>query len=225
MRTELIPAIAGSCAATRIVLLPGAFHGPADFVQAGFVAAVRHRMLAVDLLLVEPQLVNLNDRSILQHLHSGAMQPARAAGCSAVWLAGISLGGFLALLYADAFPGELAGLCLLAPYLGSHLITREIDAAGSLAQWRAQPPGRSDELDEERRIWRYLGNPERREPPLYLGFGRSDRFATSLRMLAAQLPKGSVDQVEGGHDWSAWRQLWSKFLVRLTDGGGPAAWH
>ena len=40
----------GVCARTRIVMLPAAFSTPQDFVQAGFVDAVRTRRLDVDLV-------------------------------------------------------------------------------------------------------------------------------------------------------------------------------
>jgi pimeloyl-ACP methyl ester carboxylesterase len=218
MRVELASAVPGVMAPTRILLLPGAYHGPADFVRAGFVEAVRSRELAIDLLLVDPQLVLLNDRAILLQLRTDAVQQARSEGCTSVWLAGISLGGFLAALYAQSFPADLAGLCLLAPYLGNRSITREITDAGTLADWRAQSAGRRDELDEERRIWRFLTGPGPSALPLYLGFGRDDRFAAGLRLLAAQLPAGVVEQVEGGHDWPAWLRLWNNFLDRLTAG-------
>ena len=49
-------------------------------------------------------------------------------------------------------------------------------------------------------------------PPLYLGFGLSDRFASNHQLLADALPAGHVFTTEGGHDWPQWSQLWRKML-------------
>jgi len=35
-------------------------------------------------------------------------------------------------------------------------------------------------------------------------------------LLADQLPPGSVDVIDGGHEWGVWRQLWDRFLDRLV---------
>jgi enterochelin esterase-like enzyme len=215
MRAELESATLGVTAPTRIVLLPGAYHGPEDFLREGFVDSVRRRRLPVDLLLVDPELAHLTDRSVLQQLRSKAVVQARAAGCASVWLAGISMGGFLALLYAQCFPGDLDGLCLLAPYLGNRMITSEIARTGALD---GEPDSTLDALDEERRIWRYIKDRGVQAQPLYLGFGREDRFAASHRLLAAELPAAAVDEVDGGHDWPVWQRLWNTFLDRFAAG-------
>ena len=188
MRAELISATPGRHAATRVVMLAGAYHGPDDFLAAGFDAAVRQRHLPVDLLLVDPQLVYLNDRSFLQRLRDEAILPARAAGCTALWITGISLGGFLGLLYAEAFAADLAGLCLLAPYLGNRGIESEITRYASLDHWQAGTRDCADELDEERRIWRFIHQRPAHSPALHLGFGTEDRFGARLQLLAANLP-------------------------------------
>ena len=215
MRTELHAALPGATAPTRIVLLPAALQGVADFLAAGFADAIRHRGLAVDLLLVDPQLRDLTDRSVLTRLHADVVLPARAAGCTALWLGGISLGGFMALLYAASYPAELTGLCLLAPYLGNHMITSEIAAYRSMADWQAATAERVDVLSEERRLWRYAVSAEARQLHWHLAYGRDDRFAAAHRLLAAQLPAGSVQEREGGHDWPAWQRQWLGFLDRL----------
>src|SRR5208337_3295905 len=105
MQVLLEPAKTDQVAPQRIALLPGAFDGPQEFQRAGFAQAVRRRGLALDLVLVRPDPEHLADRSIMQRLRRDVVLPARAAGCQSVWLAGISLGGFLALAYAMEFPG------------------------------------------------------------------------------------------------------------------------
>jgi pimeloyl-ACP methyl ester carboxylesterase len=191
-----------------MVWLPGAFHGAQDFVSAGFAQAVHARRLALDLIFVDLELEHVGDRSALERLRSGMVLPARAAGVS-IWLGGISLGGLFALGYAAAFPDEVDGLCLLAPYLGNRMLTTEIARAPGLAAWQ---PGELAQTDGERRIWRYIKDRGRDSAPLYLGFGQGDRFSEAHELLAAALPADSVDVIDGGHEWSAWARLWENFL-------------
>ena len=151
----------------------------------------------------------MTDRSMLQRLRSGPLHDARAAGCPSVWLAGVSLGGFVALAFAERFPGEVDGICLIAPYLGTRIVTREIDEAGGLARWQ---PAAVAEDDEERRIWRFIQTQPTDSRLLYLGYGREDRFAEAHRLMAEALPPSAVDVVSGGHDWRTWATLWENFL-------------
>jgi len=172
MHSVLSAAVPTAVAPTSMVWLPGAYHDSRNFVDAGFPQAVRTRRLALDLWLVDLQLQHLGDRSVLEQLRSDFVLPARAAGC-AVWLGGISLGGFIALDYAASYPGELDGLCLLAPYLGNRMLTAEIAGAPGVAAWQ---PGELAQIDEERRIWRYIKSRDADALPLYLGFGRMIAF-------------------------------------------------
>jgi pimeloyl-ACP methyl ester carboxylesterase len=191
-----------------MVWLPGAYHAAQDFLAAGFAEAVRTRRLAMDLIFVDLELEHVGDRTSLQRLRSDIVLPARAAGVS-LWLGGISLGGFFALDYAALYPGELDGLCLLAPYMGNRMLTTEIAQAPGLAAWQ---PGELAETDEERRIWRYIKTRSADSRPLYLGFGQGDRFSAAHQLLAATLPSDSVNVVAGGHEWSTWSRLWENFL-------------
>jgi pimeloyl-ACP methyl ester carboxylesterase len=191
-----------------MVWLPGAYHSSGDFVAAGFADAVRVRRKPLDLIFVDLELEHVGDRSLLQRLRSDIILPARAAGVS-IWLGGISLGGLFALDYAASHPDELDGLCLLAPYLGSRILTGEIARAPGLEAWQ---PGELAETDEERRIWRHIKNRRADARPLYLGFGRDDRFSDSHQLLAAALAPESVDVIAGRHEWSTWFKLWENFL-------------
>jgi pimeloyl-ACP methyl ester carboxylesterase len=209
MRALLEPAETGNLAPTRVLLLPAAYAAPDDFQREGFVTAARERALPLDLVFVELKLQHLTDRTILRRLRHEVVLPARAVGCTSLWLGGISLGGFVALAYAERYPDEIDGLCLLAPYLGNHIITGEIERANGVHEWT---PGEPADDDDERRIWRYIKEQRGRLAPLHLGFGSEDRFAASHRMMAAALAPESVDVVPGGHEWPAWRRLWENFL-------------
>jgi pimeloyl-ACP methyl ester carboxylesterase len=208
VRSIVQPAMHPGIAATRIVWLPGAYNAAQEFQDAGFSTAVSQRRAPVDLVYVDLELRHVGDRSALGHLRTEIILPARAAGVS-VWLAGISLGGLFALDYAADYPDDLDGLCLLAPYLGNRMLTGEIAAAPGLKAWN---PGALADTDEERRIWRYIKGRAQHSQPLYLGYGRADRFAAAHALLAATLPVDSVDVIDGGHEWRTWTALWENFL-------------
>jgi pimeloyl-ACP methyl ester carboxylesterase len=198
MRSIFESAAAGSPAGTRMIWIPGAYHDAQSFIDQGFAASAAVRHAPLDLCFVDLEMTHLQDANPLQKLRSEIILPARAAG-QAVWLAGISLGGLLALDYASTQRGEIDGLCLLAPYLGNRMLVDEI-AAGGLA-----------DSDAEHRIWRYIKTPID-AVPVYLGYGRQDRFSKAHDLMAAALPAARVDAIEGGHDWGTWLKLWERFL-------------
>jgi pimeloyl-ACP methyl ester carboxylesterase len=208
MHSIAISAEADVTAPMCLVWLPGAYNSARDFLAAGFDRAVRSRRLALDLKFVDLQMGHLTDRSALDPLREEIVRPARAAGVS-VWLGGISMGGLVALDFAASNPDEVDGLCLFAPYLGNRALIAEIAAAPGLLAWR---PGELAQADDERRIWSYIKSRAMDPRPLYLGFGREDRFARAHEVLAAALPPSAVDVVSGGHDWPTWVRLWENFL-------------
>ncbi len=209
MRTLSEPARPGRIAPRRMLLMPPAYSTPEEFLREGFAGAVRARGLDVDLVLIEPGLQSVTDRSFVPRLREELLVPARAAGCGALWLGGISLGAYAALACAACYPQELDGLCLFAPYLGSHIVTGEIERAGGVQQWE---PGAIGAEDEERRIWHFIKTHGERKLTIHLGLAREDRFGARHRLMAAALAPRDVDIVPGGHDWPAWRSLWERFL-------------
>ncbi len=209
MRSIFRPGREGTVAATRVVWLPGALDTPEHFIRAGFDDEVRRRSLAVDLEFVDVELDHVGDRSAVRRLARDIVQPAREAGCRSVWLGGISLGGSFALDYAATESGHCDGLCLLAPYLGNRLLIAEIARASSIAAWQ---PGPLAQSDEERRIWRFIQANGLERRPVYLGYGREDRFAQGHRLMAQAMPAEAVHVIDGGHDWATWSLLWQRFL-------------
>lgn len=198
----------GELAPVRLVMLPAAFAEPQDFLREGFVAAVRERRLPVDLVFAGLELEHVTDRSIIARLSEEIVRPARRHGC-AVWLGGISLGAYLALCFAERHAHELAGLCLFAPYLGSRIMTAEVERAHGIAHWS---PGETAADDDERRVWGFIKGLRAGTLPVHLGLGREDRFARRHELMAAALPASDIDIVPGGHDWPTWRILWERFL-------------
>ena len=202
-------------APTVLVFLPGANMQPAELLQQGFAAAVRQRRLAVDLALPDAHLGYVYDGSVLDHLRNDVVAPALAPaeGRRQVWLAGISLGGYVALAYAMRHPEQIAGVLTIAPYLGRKPLLKAIADAGGPAAWRrtAQP---RDANDIDHALWMWLSDPLRNGPPLWLGYGTEDRLVDGHRLLASLLPTSHVTTAPGDHDWPPWRALWAQWLDR-----------
>ncbi|ANQ83345.1 hypothetical protein dqs_0268 [Azoarcus olearius] len=201
-------------AADVLVLLAGAYDGPADFIAAGFADARAARGLALDLVLVESDLAAVCDGSLAHRLQHEVIAPARAAGATRVHTGGISIGALTALMHADACPDEAASLVLLAPYPGNRAISGEIAGAGGLAQWT---PAADYPPNDERRGWRALQRiAAAGAPPVWLGYGSEDRFARGHALMGAMLPAGAHCRHPGGHDWPTWTALWDHALTWLA---------
>ena len=208
-------AVPGRRAPSLMVLLPGALQTPETLIDEGMVAAVRARRLALDLALADPGLTTINeatDGSVAQRLET-LLLPARQQYRS-LWLAGISLGGFMALAHAARHPGRVDGLFLLAPYPGNRLLTNAIEAAGGPARWAATAAVNA--ADDEENAWRWLARNGCADsaPELHFAHADADRFGAGQRLMAQTLPPGRVELIAGGHDWPSWRTLWNNFLDR-----------
>lgn len=208
-----LPGPCSGRAPALVVMLPGAYSRPQEFVDEGFVAELRRRGLAADVVIADAHLGYFQDRSVLRRLREDLVLPARAQGYRQVWLAGISLGGFGALAYGARHGDEVDGILALAPYLGRRQLHKEIIDAGGPQRWRTQRFAREAD-DAERDLWEWLAQPAPAGPPVWLGYGRDDRFADAHRMLAQVLPAERRFDTPGGHDWPPWRALWSAWLDR-----------
>ena len=196
--------------ATLIVFLPGAYDTPQDFINQGFVSAVREQKIYADIQLVDAHMGYYSDQQILQRLENEVINPAKAGGYKQIWFVGISLGGYGTILYAMTHPGALDGFFIMAPYMGPRDIPAQIERQGGLKSWSTDIKGNTD-VD----LWRWLqGYSTGRAglPKAYLGYGASDRFVQPNGVLAEVLPAGHSFIIAGGHDWPTWQQLWRSFL-------------
>jgi pimeloyl-ACP methyl ester carboxylesterase len=216
-----------ACAKTQapvlLVMLPGANMTTQELQEEGFVAAVRKAGLAVDVALADASLRYVFDGSMMRRMADEVVGPARAQGYKRIWLAGISLGGYVALGYAQKHPGEIEGLMLMAPYLGRRGVIDDIRAAGGPVAWRVNATPRTSAAtpeDIDHNLWMWLTAAQNntasalQRPPIWLGYGSEDRFADSHKLLAGILPRERVQAVPGGHDWPPWRALWAQWLQR-----------
>jgi dienelactone hydrolase len=202
---------------TLLVMLPGSYSLPEEFLSEGFVQIARAHHLAADLRLVDAHVRYYQNRSVIERLAEDVIRPARAQGYRQIWLVGISIGAVGAMLYADAHPDEVDGVVLIAPYLGTQLTAKEIKVAGGLALWPS-PELQPDDIDVI--LWHWLQaqiTPQStvKKLPLFLGYGEQDRFHYNDEVLRAALPASRVFTAPGGHDWPAWRTVWERIAGAL----------
>lgn len=200
-----------------MVMLHGAGDHARDFVQYGFIETLRARKLPFDVLAVQGDSSLYLDKTMIARLHAEVIAPEqqRRAGQAArpLWLTGISLGGMGASLYAQAHPGAVAGLLLLAPFFAVRGTIAEVTRAGGLQTWA---PGEIAADDEERGLLLWLKSWQAaRGPALRLGYGTNDRYAPASALLAARLPADEVITLAGGHDWPTWQALWPRLLAGM----------
>lgn len=210
MRTLIHPTIPGARTDLTIALLPGTFGQPEDFVREGFPAEAQARGIGAEIAMAEMRAAWFADGSVVQRIRDHVVLPARARG-NRVWLGGISLGALASLSYAARHESDIAGILLISPYPATREVLREMDQAGGLGRWHPVIP---PEGDLEREAWRWLAGRKPGATPVHCYFATSDRFAPGQRLMAQVLPRECVGEVAGGHDWDAWRQLWSEFLGR-----------
>lgn len=179
--------------ARLLVMLPAAKALPEQFTEHGFVAAVRERQLSLDVLLVDAHSDYYLEGDIAQRLDAEVVQPMAAKGYRELWLAGISLGGMGCIAYACQGETPLAGMLLLAPFLGVRGADREPEMLAAFSRGQAG---------------------SRRLPSVFLGYGAQDRYADSSARLARLLPAGRTVIIDGGHDWPTWRALWRLMLAQ-----------
>jgi len=194
-----------------MVFLPGFGDDEHAFLDHGFGDALRARSEQVDTIYAGATFGYYAKKTILTRLREDIVNPVLARGYEQIWLVGVSMGGLGSLLLAKQPDVKIAGVYLLAPYLGDDDLLREIDRAGGLEKWQPGPP--SD--DYARELWRYLkGVAEHPDAPpaIYLGAGDKDKLAYGHRLLAAALPHNRVFSVPGRHDWGPWSLLWARFL-------------
>lgn len=210
----------GSRSRTLLVILPGASDSPSDFVRQGFVDILREQSIDADLQLPDLYAGHYLAGQFHRRLHEDVVEPARARGYLRIWLAGVSLGGFGALMYARLHPGTIEGIVALAPFIASRPVIEVVQAAGGLKHWREPVV----EGDFQRDLLRWLQGygdaatttVDASRPALFMGCGSRDDFAPAVELVRALLPASHTRMIEGGHDWLTWRRLWRELLAAST---------
>ena len=199
-----------------LLLLPGRSDTAADFEKQGFVQAARESHAPLDVVAVDARFGYYISKTLGQRVTTDVIAPAKASGYRSFWLAGVSMGGLGALLYAQQHPNEVDGVLAIAPFLGDDDVIEEIEHAGGLAQWKSI--GKASPGDYQRELWLWLGRCLPRAqgcPRIFLGFGTADRFVRAHRLLAAVLPPEQILEVPGEHEWAPWLRIFTLALPRM----------
>jgi pimeloyl-ACP methyl ester carboxylesterase len=198
------------------VFLPGMGDRAESFEQKGFVAELRAHALSADIRATDATFGYYMRGTFLDRLAADVIAPAKARGYQEIWIAGPSMGGFGSLFYTRAHTADISGVLAIAPFLGDRDVIEEITAAGGLEKWK--PPVRVDAMSRDnyqREIWRWLqAVTQGREsaPPIFLGYGASDKLGPADSLLRAELPSSHVFMTDGAHEWGAWRRVLKSFL-------------
>lgn len=199
----------GAAAAPTLVLLPAAATTADDFVREGFIDELG--ALGIDTTVLSaavPVDVYAADRVVAL---VKAQIGTTGASLAPIWFVGISLGAMTALACAEANRSTVGGVFAIAPWPGPRGLWNDVPAIG-LAAWAARE--REARFDDERRVWRWLGEGADRGPQVMIGYGRGDRFAEGQELLASAVPPAHRFVIDGAHDWPTWKALWRAFLRR-----------
>jgi len=211
------------------VFLPGYGADPEDIVDRGFVEELG-RYVDADATVVDAHLGYYLEQNILHRLEEDVIEPARANGYDKVWIVAISMGALGALGYGATHAEQLDGVVLLSPWMGLGFtpggVEREIASSGGLRAWRGAiedeseldgaAPMRSGTQDEFfRLIWAWAADPMRPDGsrvPVYVGYGRQDRWARAQSLLADAYPERQRLVAGGLHQWDVFHETWRGFL-------------
>lgn len=192
-----------------VVMLPGRYSSPAEFVREGMVELMQKKRPGACVVVPDLHLGYYMNRSVEVCLWEELISPAFKDGLK-VTLVGVSMGGLGALIAGLKYPQAVREVFLLAPYLGEPALMEEIAQAGGLALWR---PGKVEAVDKDssmRLLWVRLQKAwlpiSRREIRVAMACGLRDRHRVSNQLFAQNLlTSENYHEVPGGHDWDAWR--------------------
>jgi pimeloyl-ACP methyl ester carboxylesterase len=204
---------------TLVIVLPSFGNDATDLKDRGVAEAIQSAWPQADVLLTSATYAYYRDGKLVPRLRDEIVGPALHQGYHRLWLAGGSMGGMGALLYEREHPGELAGIVLLAPFLGSNSLLKEIRAAGGPRSWDPGPlPSEMNADNYQRQVWKmvkgWAEHPELARR-VWLASGASDHLIEDVRLLAPELPKAHYVELPGGHSWSVGLRAATEVFSRI----------
>jgi pimeloyl-ACP methyl ester carboxylesterase len=204
------------------VFLPGRGDRAGDFVRRGFVGLAQGSISGLDCVAVDSTIGYYLDGSVASRLQHEIIEPARRRGYHEIWLVGVSMGGLGAFFHESAYPGEVTGMILLAPFVGDDpKLFAEIDAAGGPVPWASSQPAdpvQGNKANFQRELWRFLGrlrvNTDPR-PQIWVAYGDADRLRPGIERLIGLIPPECVLRLKGGHTWEVWTKGFIEILAKI----------
>jgi hypothetical protein len=201
-----------------VVVLPGRADDLDDLRKSGVAQAVQSAWPDADVMLTGLALGYYMEGQAQRRLHDEVVVPARRR-YKQIWLVGASLGGMGAVMYDRAYPGEVSGMLLLAPYLGEKSVWSPIAQAGGVALWEPPPrPAAVNAGNFQQELWRHLhswSHQPQATRTVWLAYGTRDPLHDAMPLLASVLPPGHVLVRQGGHDWRVWTPMTHDVLLQI----------
>jgi pimeloyl-ACP methyl ester carboxylesterase len=205
------------------IFLPGRRDRAADFARHGFITMAQGCVLDLDCVAVDATISYYLDGSVADRIQREIVIPARTHHYREIWLVGVSMGGLGAFFHQRAFPDQIDGLILLAPFVGDDpKLFTDIDAAGGAALWaRVQPSGDAarNSATYQRDLWLFLGGlpcPPASKRQIWVAYGNRDRLLPGIERLSTVIPPERMFRLPGGHTWDVWKTGFDEILKRIT---------
>lgn len=199
------------------VFLPGRRDHPEDFVRNGFVESLWSAGIEADIVLVDAHLGYYYRRTFSERLEQDILQVARDRGYASIWVVGVSLGGFGAVMFERDHPGSWDGIVLIAPFVGDQReVLEQIHVDGDLQAVRFEPSSTGDDYTAGFWDWmrQYQTNPDL---PIFMGYGQNDSMVRDQMLLVDVLPAERIVAIPGNHRWWVWQILWPELLLRVKE--------
>ena len=212
LTSTFYPADGQTRAENLLIFLPGIGDYGRDLERNGFIRHLHRQRSDVDVVTLDAHFSYYENRTLVDRLHAEFLLPARRDGYKRIHIAGISLGGFGALLALRQLGTEVDSVALIAPYLGEPehysqlLVSSTIDAPNA----------------DLRNLWPWITGlvPETRSR-IFLAYGLRDKFALPCALLEKQIPAVNTVTLPGSHRWRTFTALWRNMLTQ-TDFLGDA---
>jgi hypothetical protein len=221
-----IAALSPSASKKMVIVLPGARDDVKAMQRSGIVAVIQQSMPDADVVLIALTMSYYLEGRAMERLHEQIVLPARQAGYLEIYLAGASLGGMGVLRYESAYPGEMTGLVLMAPYMGKTSLVEKIIAGGGLSKWQTelQPTVlmRYSSAPDEWRVVQSLSANRERARQVWLVCGQEDRYRGAAQLIAQVLLPENYIEPGGAHIWPVWTEGASKVFKQIRHSGSTA---
>ena len=208
-----------------IIFLPGLYDTAEVFKKKQFFTIAREAGIKADLVAASIHIDHLLQGKLIERMNKDIFQKAVKYRYRNTWLVGLSLGGLNSLLFYSKQPKNICGVVVLAPYLASKSMVKEITGAGGIKKWQAtqgiEKKTGEVEIIEQYKLWQWLKEQyvKNKLGQVFLGYGKQDTFVATANILASLLPVKNVTIIEGRHNLKTTKKLWQQQLLTREQTG------